>query len=484
MAYAFRSAQEIVALYRSGEARPSDVVEETLGRIDALNPTLNAFLTVTPEIARAQAARADTAYADARQGGDPAALPPLLGVPVSVKDLHDVAGVRTTHGSRAFADNVARASGIPWERLEAAGAVLLGKTNTPEFGLITVTDNDLGGPAGTPWSPERIAGGSSGGAAAAVAAGLGPLAHGSDGGGSIRVPAAYCGVVGIKPTQGRIPKAVPRDPGMPQLSSEGPLARTVRDAAIMLQVMAGPDPRDPTSFQGPQPDYLAACERTGLGDLRIAWSLDLGFATVAYPVRANAERALARLREAGAVVEEATPEIPYPFDIFAPIALAGAAANHGALYDADPELLTKYVRRTVEHGREVDGAAVVRAYAELERFRALMRRFFADYDLLLTPTVAVPAYPHGQRLREIEGKPAIPFWGATPFTAPFNMTHQPGISVPTGFDPQGLPTAIQIVARLGEDDTALRAAAAIEEAMPWAGAVPPLTRDTAGETSA
>ncbi len=181
-----------------------------------------------------------------------------------------------------------------------------------------MTDNDLGGPAGTPWSPERIAGGSSGGAAAAVAAGLGPLAHGSDGGGSIRVPAAYCGIVGIKPTQGRIPKAVSRDPGMPQLSSEGPLARTVRDAALMLQVMAGPDPRDPTSFQGPEPDYLAACERTDLSDLRIAWSLDLGFATVAYAVRANAERAVARLREAGAVVEEATPELPYPFDIFAP----------------------------------------------------------------------------------------------------------------------------------------------------------------------
>ena len=474
MSYAYRSAQELVALYRTGEATPSEVVEETLRRVEELNPTLHAFLTVTPELARQQAAAADAAYAAARRGGDLEALPPLLGVPVSVKDLHDVQGVRTTYGSRAFADNIALRSGIPWERLEGAGAVLLGKTNTPEFGLITVTDNDLGLSTGNPWNPERIAGGSSGGAASAVAAGLGPLAHGSDGGGSVRVPAAYCGIVGIKPTQGRVPKATPRDAGMPQLSTEGSLARTVRDAALMLQVMAGFDDRDPTSYRGPELDYLAACERTDLSDLRIAWSLDLGFATVESSTRANAERAVAQLKEAGATVEDATPHLPYPFEIFAPIALAGAAANHGELYDANPDLLTKYVRSTVEHGRRMDGASVAQAYADLERFRALMRMFFEEYDLLLTPTVAVPAYPHGERVQEIDGEPAIPFWGATPFTAPFNMTHQPGVSVPSGFSPDGLPTSLQIIARFGEDETAIRAAAAVEEAMPWAEATPPL----------
>ena len=480
MSYAFRSAQQLLALYRSGEARPTDVVNETLQRIDALNPVLNAFLTVTPGLAREQAARADAAYAAARGNGGLDALPPLLGVPLSIKDLHDVQGVRTTYGSRAFTHHTAQMSGIPWERLENAGAVLLGKTNTPEFGLITVTDNDLGGSAGNPWDVGCIAGGSSGGAAAAVAAGLGPLAHGSDGGGSIRVPAAFCGIVGIKPTQGRVPKATPRDAGMPQLSSEGPLARTVRDAALMLQVMAGPDARDPTSLRGPEPDYLAACERTDLSDLRVAWSLDLGFATVESSTRANAERAVAQLKAAGATVEDATPHLPYPFDIFAPIALAGAVVNHGALYDAQPDLLTKYVRRTVERGRELDGATVAQAYADLERFRALMRMFFEEYDLLLTPSVAVPAYPHGQRIEEIEGTTAIPFWGATPFTAPFNMTHQPGVSVPTGFSPNGLPTALQIIARFGEDTTAIRAAAAVEDALPWAQAEPPVVAAVSG----
>ncbi len=474
MSHAFRSAVELVALYRAGDASPRDVVDEVLERIDRLNPVLHAFLTVTADIARRQAASAEARYVDARARGDLDALPPLLGVPVSIKDLHDVAGVRTTQGSKIFENHIADSSGIPYERLEAAGAVLLGKTNTPEFGLVTVTENLLGDPVGTPWNLERVAGGSSGGAGAAVAAGLGPLAHGSDGGGSIRLPAAFNGVVGIKPTQGRIPTARPRAAGMPRISTEGPLARTVRDAALMLQVMAGPDPRDPTALPDDPDDYLAACDRTDLRDLRIAWSPDLGFATVESSVLANCERALAQLRERGATVEAATPDVPYPFDIFPPIAMAGAAANHGALYDSDGDRLTRYVRRAVEEGRAQDGATVVQAYATLEDYRARMRLFFLDYDLLLTPGTAVPAFPHHQWVKEIEGKPAIKFWGATPFTVPFNLSLQPAISVPTGFSPEALPTAIQIVARGGEEVTAIRAAAALEEAFAWAASRPAL----------
>lgn len=476
VSFAFRSALDLIRLYRSGDASPREVTDTLLARIDRLNPIFHAYLTVTADRARTQAATAEAGYCDARRAGTLDALPPLLGVPISVKDLSPVAGVRTTFGSLIYADHVPAESAIAAERLEAAGAVLLGKTNTPEFGTTTVTDNRLGPPCATPWNAGHVAGGSSGGAAAAVAAGLGPIAHGSDGGGSIRVPAAFNGVVGLKPSQGRIPR-LDEAIGMRQFSTEGPLARTVRDAALMLQVMAGPDLRDLRALPDAPADYPAACSQTDLRDLRLAWSPDLGYATVASPVLANAQRALKALGDHGAQIEAATPQTLSPFDIFTPIFLTGMVATYGDLYNAHGDQLTHYVRRTIEAGQKVDAVPLVRAYAALERFRAQMRAFFRRYDLLVTPTTAVPPFPHGAFVKEIEGKPALRFWGATPFSVAFNLTLQPAASIPSGWTADGLPTALQLVGRFGEETTVLRAAAALEESLPWADRYPPLAAD-------
>lgn len=468
MSFAYRSAHELLELYRRGEASPVEVTDEMLARIDRLNPKLNAFLTVTDDLARGQAADAETRYREARQGGDLEALPPLLGVPLSVKDLADVAGVRTTFGSKAFEHNVAETDSIVWERLREAGAVLLGKTNTSEFGMAAFTSNMLGDHCRNPWDPERVAGGSSGGAGAAVAAGIGPLGHGTDGGGSVRIPAAYNGLFGIKPTGRRIPKLAWMA-GMSQISSDGPLTRTVRDGALMLQVMAGPDARDPQALSEPPDDYLAACERADLSDLRLAWSPDLGGHAVANAdVLANAERALSALRERAQSLEPAAPAIDDPMVTFGPIASAGAWANYGQIWDGYHEQLTDYMRTSLERGRAIDGAGVVKAYAGLDRFRAAMRAFFADYDVLLTPTLGIGAHRHGEVVREIGGVSIDAFAVSVQYTAAFNLTQQPAATVPTGFDADGLPTAIQIVARHGQDATVFRVAAALEEALPWA----------------
>jgi Asp-tRNA(Asn)/Glu-tRNA(Gln) amidotransferase A subunit family amidase len=471
---AYTSALDLLELYRSGEASPVEVTEQTLDRIERLNPSLHCFLTVTGDRARAAAADAERRYAEARACGDLDALPPLLGVPLSLKDLVDVEGVRTTFGSKLYENNVAQRDAILWQRLDSAGAVLLGKTNTSEFGMAAFTSNELGDSCGNPFDPGRIAGGSSGGAGSAVAAGLGPIAHGTDGGGSVRIPAAYNGVVGFKPTGRRIPK-FDWAAGMSQISTDGPLTRTVRDAALALQVMAGPDPRDPQALPDPPDDYLAACDATDLADLRLAWSPDLGGHAVAgAAVLANARRAVAALGERAGSLEEAAPTIDEPLRVYGPISSAGAAANYAEAVAGSESDLTDYARSNIERGAALSGPDVARAYANVDRFRARMRVFFDDYDILLTPTLARGAYPHGEIIREIEGQPINAFAVSILYTTAFSLTQQPAASVPTGFDDDGMPTAIQIVGRHGADATVFRVAAALEEALPWAGEKPPL----------
>ncbi len=472
MTYAFQSALELRDLFRRGEASPLEVTNELLSRIERLNPTLHCYLTVTAEIARSAAAAAEARYRDARTAGDMAALPVLLGVPVSVKDLADVAGVRTTFGSKVFEANVAEVDSIVWERLRDAGAVLLGKTNTSEFGMASFTTNLLGESCGNAWDPARIAGGSSGGAGSAVAAGLGPIGHGTDGGGSVRIPAAYNGLFGIKPTGRRIPKLL-WGAGMSQISSDGPLTRTVRDGALALQVMAGPDPRDPQSLADASEDYLAACERTDLSDLRLAWSADFGGFGVCTPaVKTNAELAVTALRERVAEMAEDAPEVEDPLRVFGPIASAGAWANYGEAVEASGAEVTPYVRTSLERGRALTGGEVVQAEADLDRFRGQMRGFFDQYDVLLTPTLARGAYSHGEVIREIAGARINAFAVSIFYTTAWNLTQQPAATVPTGFDADEMPTAIQIVGRHGAESTVFRVAAALEEALPWAGERP------------
>ncbi len=476
MSHAFTSALALRELYRSGEASPVEVTDELLDRIERLNPVLHCYLTVTAELAREAAKTAEVRYQEARRAGGIDELPPLLGIPVSVKDLADVAGVPTTFGSKVYESNVPDIDSILWERLRDAGSVLLGKTNTSEFGMAAFTTNLLGESCGNPWDPARIAGGSSGGAGSAAAAGLGPIAHGTDGGGSVRIPAAYNGLFGIKPTGRRIPKLT-WAAGMSQISSDGPLTRTVRDGALALQVMAGPDPRDPQALPDEPADYLAACDQTDLSDLRIAWTPGLGgHAAAAKAVLANAQQAVSVLRERAGELAETEPAIDDPLPIFGPVAAAGSAANYGAAIEESGAEVTDYVRTSVERGRALSGADVAASYAEMDRFRAQMGRFFEQHDILLTPTLVRGAYPHGEIVQEIEGVPISPFAVSIFYTAAFNVTQQPAATVPTGFDDEGMPTAIQIVGRRGDEVTVFRVAAALEESMPWADRQPELAQ--------
>ena len=462
----FTPASELAQLIKTRKLSPVELVDHILRRIGGLNPKLNAYLTVAEAEARSAARAAEAAVIRGEE------LPPLHGVPLSIKDLHFTKGIVTTGGSLVFRDFVPDEDSVAVERLRRAGAIILGKTNTPEFGLSATTENRLGDHCRNPWHPERTAGGSSGGAAAAVACGLGPLALGSDGGGSIRIPSGFCGVYGLKPTRGRVPKYGGFG-GFELFSDIGPIARTVRDAALMLSVMAGYDRRDPASLRDQPPDFLTAVDGE-LQGLRLAWSPDLGYARVDPEVKSAAESAAHAFASLGCEVEEATPAIDDPFAIFSPIMLADQYAACGHLLGERADELVPYVKSTLQHGAEAPGYRYSQALRALERFRMQMADFFEHYDLLLTPTNAVPAFPVGRRPREIDGQEVDTLWGPFPFTAPFNLTGQPAANLPCGFSAEGLPIGLQIIGRWGEETTVLRASALFEQTRPWADRIPSL----------
>jgi len=456
---------------RTGTVTAVELVEESLHRITEVDPQVNAFTIVLAERAR-ESARA----ADARRGQDL----PLLGVPVSVKDHIWMAGAPATNGSLAWAGYVPPADAVPVARLQAAGAVVVGKTNNPEFCYRGYTDNDLHGLTSNPWSLDRTPGGSSGGAGASVAYGATPIALGTDGGGSIRIPAAFCGVVGHKPSHGLVPVR-PGFRGWPSLSVDGPLTRTVRDAALALSVMAGPSPYDDRSVPYPLGDLLAAV--TGPLDwstLRVAVSEDLGWAPVEPSVRAAFRAAVDALADAGARVVEAAPDAPYPTELWNDIALPEGYASEGPLLERWGDQMTPGTREIVEAGR----AATARDYLDaLERRGDYARRwaeFFTDHDVLLTPSMPLPAFGTDvQSPASIDGVPVDPFfddWCA--LALPANLTGCPATAVPTGLDPDGLPVGMQVMGRRGADARTLAVAAAYERLAPWAdrrpGAVLPM----------
>lgn len=440
-----------------------EVIASKLLRIEQLNPKLNAYLTVAEAESAAKGAEAAVMKGEA--------LPPLHGVPVSIKDLVFTKGIRTTGGSLVYRDWVPEEDAVAVQRLKRAGAIILGKTNTPEFGQSATTENRLGDHCHNPWNLERTTGGSSGGATAAVAAGIEPFALGSDGGGSIRIPSAFCGVYGIKPTFGRVP-AHGCFGGMPLFSHLGPISRTVKDAALLLSVVSGFDRRDPTSMRDQPPDFLDGLEGEIRG-LKVAWSMDLGYGVVDSQVASVFVSCLPVFESLGCLVEERTPEIEEPFSIFGLISLADAYAAFGQLLDEHASDLMPYVKSTLERGREVSGHEYSRTLRRLERFRVDMADLFQEFDLLLTPTTAVPAFLVGQRPRHIDGQPVSALWGPFPFTVGFNLTRQPAATVPCGFSADGLPIGLQIVGRFGDEPTVLRASAAFEKARPWKDKIPP-----------
>jgi aspartyl-tRNA(Asn)/glutamyl-tRNA(Gln) amidotransferase subunit A len=374
-------------------------------------------------------------------------------------------GVRTTGGSRLFADLVPEEDTVAVGRLKAAGAVILGKTNTSELGHKALGDSPLFGATRNPWDPSCTPGGSSAGAAVAVASGLGPVALGTDGGGSVRIPAGFCGVVGVKPSFGRVPQ-LPGFPGWDHVGTIGPLARTVRDAAAVLDVIAGGDDRDRTSLPREERSYLQSCDDDIRG-LHVAWTPDLGYAAVDERVLDLCGNAAAAFEELGCHVEVVNPGWENPEDAFATIVAAqfyAAWADTLPAREADMDAsLVRFIRR----GGAVTAREYLTAQATVNTFWQEVHVFLARFDLLLTPTAAVPPFPLGSGVpREIAGQD-VSRLGWMPFTYPFNLTGQPAASVPAGWTDDGLPVGLQIVGRRHADRTVLAAAAAFETACPW-----------------
>jgi aspartyl-tRNA(Asn)/glutamyl-tRNA(Gln) amidotransferase subunit A len=453
------SATAMAAAIARKEVSPVEVVDAVLSRIERLNPVLNAYCTVTGAQARQEARTAEQKVLK----GEPLGL--LHGVPVSVKDTLWTAGVRTTMGSAIYADFVPTEDAVIVARLKAAGAILLGKTTTPEFAHKGLTDSPLFGVTRNPWSTAHTCGGSSGGAGAAVAAGMGPLAVGTDEGGSIRIPASFCGVVGLKSTFGLIPR-VPL--GVAELLTHlGPLARTVADTALFLTATAGRDDRDGWSITSPSTDYMGQISQPIRG-LRAAWSPTLGYAVIDPEVQRLTEAAVKRLPDLGWEIEQRDPGFPDPHqiaDAFRHPGLAAALGGHLATERArmDPSLIA-----LVESGQRLSAADVANALFQRQELWARMHQFFQGYDLLITPSVAIPPFAAGAPApTEVAGRPASRrSW--TAFTYPFNLTGNPAITLPCGWTAEGLPVGLQLVGRRLEDGLVLRAAAAFEALAPWA----------------
>ena len=475
----FTSAAALARRVRAGELSPVAVVNASLERIAARNDVTNAYVTVIAEDARERAREIEMAI---DRGENPG---PLCGVPVALKDLFGFkAGVPATMGSAAVGEFIPEESAVATERLEAAGAVVLGTTNAPEFGHKLVTENPLHGRTGTPFAPERVSGGSSGGSAAAVADGLAAVAQGSDTGGSIRIPAANCGVYGIKPSFGRVPNALRPDGfGMTTpFSSTGPLARTVEDAALALDVFSGPHSSDPHSLPEPETSYREATERP-TDDLAVAYSPDLGLFDVAEDVLAVADDAVTDLASVVSHVERADPpyegtlsDLRYAFTqtttvLFA--SLVDGLEAEGKLEEDDREQLMPSTRTMVRIGEDTEALAYKRADRPRTAFYDAVESVLAEYDLLVSPTAAVPPFEHGRDgPRDIDGEsvanPVVDWC----LTWPFNLTGHPVASIPAGFV-DGLPVGLQVVGRRHAEDTVLAASAALERVRPWDEAYPP-----------
>jgi aspartyl-tRNA(Asn)/glutamyl-tRNA(Gln) amidotransferase subunit A len=460
------SALDLARLIRGKEVSPVEVMSALLARIEALNPRLNAYCTVAAEEASDLATAAEIGMLTGEELG------PLHGLPVSIKDLLFTRRMRTTAGSQVLVDHVPEEDAVAVERLRGAGAIIVGKTNTPEFGHKGITDSPLFGPTRNPWNPALTAGGSSGGAGAAVAAGLGPLAVGTDGGGSIRIPASFCGIYGLKPSFGRVPSG-PGLPGWETLSHTGPMTRTVRDAALMLDVLAGPDDRDRHSLPADGGgSYLAACD-AGIAGLSVAWSADLGHGRVDPEVADLCAEAAIRFESLGCHVEVVMPTWDDPEEMFRTLASAEAFAAYRDRLVESERLLDPSFVELLRAGERVTAEQYLRAMLRRRELWTEVHRFLARFDLLITPTLAVAAFPlDAPPIREIAGQPVSPM-GWTPFTFPFNLTGQPAASVPAGFTARGLPVGLQIVGRRHADRTVLAASAAFEAEAPWRERRPP-----------
>ena len=468
---AYEPATELLELIATKQVSPVELAEMFFERIDRLDPQLNSFILLTRDLAMEQARAAE----DAVMRGDK--LGALHGLPVPVKDTQLTAGVRTTMGSVVYENRVPDRNAAFVERVLNAGVVMLGKTNVPEFGMVGTCENSLEILGHNPWDTDRTPGGSSGGAAAAVAAYLCPVATGSDGGGSLRIPANFCGIYTIKPTQGRVSGYSGLDgPPMPNIFSQpGPLARTVRDAALLLQVMAGFDRRDQASIRQTPPDFMAATERD-IDGLRIGWSADFGFAPVLPEVVDVTYKAAMVFEELGCVVEEVNMVLPEPYDSFGPIQSAGAYDSLGQYLDEYGDRMTEFARFFIEMGSRVTTGDYMRAEGRIAELKATFDDAFETYDLIMSPVSSFPAFPNETFPGSITGSSSYPvqYWNGA-FTMHGNAIGHPAASVPAGFSPDGLPIGLQIIGRRYDEESVLAASAAFERARPWIGHRPPVS---------
>jgi aspartyl-tRNA(Asn)/glutamyl-tRNA(Gln) amidotransferase subunit A len=451
------TASELVAAYSTGELSPVEATEAALSAIEERDGECNAYCLVDAEVAREGARASETRWRE----GNPIGW--LDGVPTSIKDMFLTQGWPTLRGSTCIDPAQSWDVDSPvTARLRENGLVLLGKTTTPELAWKGVTDSLLTGITRNPWDPSRTAGGSSGGSAAAVAAGMGELSVGTDGGGSIRIPASFCGIVGLKPTHGRIP-LYPASPFGP-LSHAGPMARSVSDVALMLDVLSLPDHRDPGALPPPISAYREAVRRDVRG-LIAAFSPTLGYAEVDPEVAEIVRSAVTALDDAGLRIEETDPGFTDPRDAFDVLWSTGAAQWLDTFPAGSEEKVDPGLRRVWEKGRTHSAADYLAASAERAALGILMGEFHTRYDVLITPTVAIPPFEAGHEVPPGSGLPGWPDW--TPFTYPFNMTQQPAISVPAGLTSTGLPVGVQIVGPRHSDDLVLAVAKLFEDLNPW-----------------
>ncbi len=444
------SAVDLVEKLKGGEIKPVEVVEYCFEKIKELNSEINAFVTLNEKAVE------EAKVADLNK--------PLAGLPIAVKDNVDTKGIRTTYGSKLYESNVPNEDAVIVERLKKAGAVIIGKTNVPEFALIAYTDNPLFGPTKNPWDKKRTVGGSSGGSAAAVAAGMVPVATGNDGGGSIRIPASFCGLYGLKPSFGRIP-SYPSLPIFIGLSSEGFLTRYVEDTALLLDLTKGWDFRDINSLPNEGISYLEAIKESP-DNVRIAFSPNLGYAIVDPEVEDIVRKAAFKLEKFGEV-EEVDLTLPnMEMDLVVKVVLEIVSFMGDKLEEWKKVAYPPYMgflalAESVGYREYINIES-----KKMELWKAL-RQIFEKYDFLVTPTVAVPPFELGNiGVSEIAGKPVTPI-GWMPFTYPFNFTSQPAASIPAGFTKDGLPVGMQIVGKPYDDVGVLKVSKAFQDIAPW-----------------
>jgi Asp-tRNA(Asn)/Glu-tRNA(Gln) amidotransferase A subunit family amidase len=456
----FMSACEMAEKIKTQELTSLEITETIIERIEKVNPIINAYCTTSFDLAREMAEKADMAVKKRLKLGI------LNGIPTSIKDLIETKGVRTTYGSKIYENYIPNEDDLTVKKLKDAGIVLLGKTNTPEDGHKAITDNLIFGESKNPWNIKKTCGGSSGGAAAAVSAGLGPLALGSDGGGSVRIPSCFCGVYGLKPNFGRIARNFTHI-AFSDLSHYGPIVRYVKDAALMLDVMAGPDPIDKHSIPLQNTNFLKNLKEKPKR-LKIGYSMDLGFVkAIDDDVEKAVFTAAQKFEKFDWKVEEAKLKFKNAYNTFTIIVTAALAYDYKLLMNKWRDKLTPTLVKMIDAGMSYKSLDLIQAESQRKEIERSITDFFKRYDIMITPTTTIPAFELGIMFPErIAGKTVSPT-GWMPFAFPFNMSWNPAASIPCGWSKEGLPIGMQIIGRLLDETTVLQVSKAFEDICPW-----------------